>query len=230
MVRKATEDTIKWVTGDGSEEETVLARVPGSRRLRQILQDLELIVHEEGFLHLGMSDIAAKLRCSNVTLYRLAEGRSELFALLVELLLARARDSGRAAFDAATNWPDRLTGYLGAGAEVVRKTSFAFIRDLQAFPGGRRALFEHQERRVADLEQIVAAGVKAGAFNDVNPEVAADILFHSMRRFIEPEFLAKVRLNLSEAMDEVYKLIEYGIIRTAAAEKSNAARRRRQAK
>jgi hypothetical protein len=51
-----------------------------------------------------------------------------------------------------------------------------------------------------------------------------------MRRFIEPEFLAKVRLNLSEAMDEVYKLIEYGIIRTAAAEKSNAARRRRQAK
>lgn len=88
----------------------------------------------------------------------------------------------------------------------------------------------HQERRVADLETIVTQGVKAGAFNNVNSAVAADILFVSMRRFIEPEFLAKVGLTMGEAMDEVYKLIEFGIIRTAATDETRAARNRRRAR
>jgi len=206
---------LSWATGEGSEEAAVLARVPDSRRLRQILRDLEAIVHAEGFLHLGMNDIAQRLQCSNVTLYRLAGSRAELFELLVDLSLSRARDRGRRQFDAANNWPDRLSGYLSAGAEEARTMAFAFMRDLQAFASGRRLLLDHQQRRIADLEQIVEAGVSAGAFNKVNPQIAADILFLSMRRFIEPEFLAKVRLNIGEAMEEVYSLIANGIIRTA---------------
>jgi len=229
MSAKTTAAPIAWATGDGSEEAALLESVPDSRRLRQILKDLEAIVHQEGFLHLTMNDIAARLRCSHVTLYRLAEGRSELFERLVELYLARARDSGRRRFSDASTWPDRLIGYLSAGAEAARDTSFTFLRDLQNFPGGRRALLVHQERRVADLETIVTQGVKAGAFNKVNSAVAADILFVSMRRFIEPEFLAKVGLTMGEAMDEVYKLIEFGIIRTAASDETRAARNRRRA-
>jgi AcrR family transcriptional regulator len=220
-------DQISWASAEGSEEAEVLAQVPESRRLRQILRDLETIVLEEGFLHLGMSDIASKLRCSNVTLYRLAPGRTELFERLVELWLARARDRGRASSEAAETWPDRVITFLGAGVAAARRTSFAFMRDLQAFPGGRKALLTHQQKRAADLERLLEAGVRAGAFNDVNPQLAADILLLSMRRFIEPEFLTKVHLDFADAMDEVYKLIEYGIMGTAAAGGTRADRKRR---
>ena len=224
--RGADPKRIQWATGEASEEAAVLAGVPESRRLRQILRDLETIVLEEGFLDLSVSDIAAKLRCSNVTLYRLAEGRAELFELLVELWLARARDHARACADAAETWPDRVIAFLAAGVTTARRWSAAFMRDLQAFPGGRKAVLAHQERRAADLERILEAGVRAGAFNDVNPQLAADILLLSMRSFLEPEFLAKVHLDFADAMDEVYKLIEYGIMGTADAAARRGERKR----
>jgi hypothetical protein len=77
---------------------------------------------------------------------------------------------------------------------------------------GRDQRVRRRAARAADLERILEAGVRAGAFNDVNPQLAADILLLSMRRFLEPEFLAKVHLDFADAMDEVYKLIEYGIM------------------
>lgn len=215
MRRSPDPERLPWTKGAAAEEAAVLAAVSESRRLRQILRDLETIFLEEGFLHLSVSDIASRLRCSNMTLYRLAEGRIELFELIVELWLARARDRGRAYFEAAETWPDRLIVFLAAGVAEARRTSFAFMRDLQAFPGGRKALLTHQQKRAADLEWIIEAGVRAGAFHDLNPQLAADILLLSMRRFIEPEFLAKVHLDIADAMDEVYRLIEHGLIRSA---------------
>lgn len=226
MRRSSATERFPWASGGVSEEAAVLKRVAESRRLRQILRDLETIFLEEGFLHLSVSDIASRLRCSNMTLYRLAEGRTELFELIVELWLARGRDRGRAYFEAAETWPDRLIVFLAAGVAEARRTSYAFMRDLQAFPGGRKSLLTHQEKRAADLEWIIAAGVRAGAFNDFNPQLAADILLVSMRRFIEPEFLAKVHLDFADAMDEVYGLIEHGIIRTGDAGAKRSGRRR----
>ena len=204
------------------EERALLAALPTSPRLRRVLADLEDIMMREGFLHLSTDDIATRLRCSKATLYRLAPSREDLFELVINIWLARARDTGWREFDAAQDWPGRLIGFLSAAVIATRKTSFAFMRDLRAFPGGHRSLMSHQDRRDADLKDIIEAGVEAGAFVDVHSALAADLLLTTMRRIIDPEFLVSVGMPITEAFDEAYKILEYGIIRRPGAAQRQA--------
>jgi AcrR family transcriptional regulator len=210
---------IMQAEGRRAEEESLLATLPPSPRLRRLLTDLETVMMTEGFLHLSTDDVAGRLKCSKATLYRLAGSREELFELVINIFLARARDTGWREFDAAKDWPGRLVGFLSAAVIATRNASFAFIRDLRSFPAGYRSLMVHQDQRDADLREIIEEGIKAGAFLDVHPALAADLLLTTMRRIIEPEFLMTVRMPITEAFDEAYRILEYGLIRPPASPK-----------
>ena len=199
--------------GRGNEERALLDGLPMTPRLRRLLEDLETLMMSEGFLHLSTDDIASRLRCSKATLYRLAPSREKLFELVIEVWLARCRDTGWHEFDAGTDWPGRLIGFLSAAVIATQQTSFKFMSDLQSFPGGHRRLMIHQDRRDADLRRIIDAGIEDGAFSAVHTGLAADLLHVTMRRIIEPEFLVGVGLSLTEAFDQAYQILEYGFIR-----------------
>src|SRR5207237_56077 len=147
----------------------------------------------EGFLHLSTDDIARRLRCSKATLYRLAKSHEELFELVIERWLARLRDAGWRDIEAARDWPSRLTSYLSSTIESQTSgVSFEFLRDLNAFPAGHRKLMEQLQLRVQILEAIIVGGIEAGQFQPVDPRLAADVILTTIRRTLEPEFLASV--------------------------------------
>jgi len=208
-----TDPTLTGLPGSGTEEAEYLERLPESPRLRRLLDDLETLMKAEGFLHLSTDDIAGRLRCSKATLYRLASSREELFELVIGRWLARFRDVGWQAVQSVDDWPTRLVRYLAAAPTGVRDASYKFMRDVYAFPGGHRILMDHQQRRMDLLEAIIAAGVEADVFQPVHPRVAADLILSSVRRLVDPDFLASVGLSVAEATEEWYRILEFGLLR-----------------
>jgi len=204
--------------GKGHEEAAVMARVPESARLRRLLKDLEALMMAEGFLHLSTDDVARRLRCSKATLYRLAPSREELFELVVERWLARVRDTGWKELAEEKTWPAKLVGFLTQPIRLrTREASHKFVHDMRDFPGGYRIWLAHQHQRMATLEAIIDQGAKAGAFQEVHSRLAADLMLTSVRRAIEPDFLVSVGLSLTEAFEEWYRILEFGLIRNANA-------------
>src|ERR1700677_3482135 len=84
-------------------------------RGREILDELGDIFLEEGFTHLTISDLAARLRCSRRTLYELAPNRTEL---VLVALSRRLRRIGRVAAQYVTTVQEPfelLTRFMLAG-------------------------------------------------------------------------------------------------------------------
>lgn len=206
-------DHPRWGEIYGLEEEALMSRVPESRRLRRLVVDLEHLVMREGFLHLSTDDIARRLRCSKATLYRLAPSREELFELVIERWLSRIRDARWEQVNTAQGWPDKLSGYLHVIKSYGKEASQRFMEDLHKFPSGYRILMDHQARTVDVVEAIIAGSVEAGDFQNVHPRLAADLILTSVRRVVDPEFLASVGLSMGDAADEWYRILEFGLIK-----------------
>jgi AcrR family transcriptional regulator len=203
-----TDGALTW----GNEEAAILASLPDSPRLRRLLRDLETLMLREGFLHLTTADIAERLRCSKTTLYRLAGSSDDLFELVIRIWLARANDHSWQEYQLADDWPGRLVGFV-TSPFLNRETSSRFIHDLNAFPGGHRALIGYERRRCAVVEEILRQGIEAGVFEPVNPALAADLLHRAADRMLQRDFLASVGLSVSEAFANALRLFEYGLIR-----------------
>lgn len=197
----------------GQEEAALLAALPDSAELRSLVGDLETLMRAGGFLHLSLTGMAERLGCSGATLSRLAATRHDLFELVINIWLARARDTAWREFDAAQDWAQKLVGFLKAASIATRDTSVQFLRDLRTFSDGSRALLHHRQRGIADLEGIIDAGVTAGAFRDVNPRLLAAILFDAIGRLTDPVFLASLSLPITDAFDCAYQVFEYGLVR-----------------
>lgn len=188
-----------------------------SPRLQRLIDNLEGLFFEEGFLQFRTEDLARRLRCSKQTLYALAPSREELFELIIERFLSRIRAEGRVAAEEAPDWVSAVARYLNIAVRNTRHASAQFVRDLSRFDPGRRRLQRHQRLRINGLEVIVAAGTKEGAFGEIHSKLVADFMIHAVARMSDPNFLASCGLTMSQAYAELYQLFIYGLIRGGGA-------------
>lgn len=191
-----------------------------SPRLQRIVDNLEAILLEEGFLQFRTEDLARRLRCSKQTLYALAPSREELFELIIERLFSRIRERGRIAAEQAPDWISAVAGYLDVAVQATRGASAQFVRDLARFDPARRRLKHHQRLRIAGLEAIVAAGTREGAFGEIHSKLVADFMIHAVARMSDPNVLASCGLTMSQAYAQLYQLFIYGLIRGGGARRS----------
>jgi AcrR family transcriptional regulator len=198
----------------GKEEARILGELPDSPRLRRVLDELEIVMHTQGFLHLSMDELARVLRCSKGTLYRLAESREDLFDLALRLWCARVRDEGWNAADATERWAGRFEGYCRSSVTAMRRcnTSTAFWQDVKRSPRGRAILTEHQKLRIDGLEALVRMGAESNSVRDVNPRLLAELMLRCMALMVDPDFTGSVSMRVEDAVDEWYRIIEFGIL------------------
>ena len=209
------------------EEQALLDRLPPSRRLRRLLHDLDMLMSHEGFLSLGIDDIAARLRCSKASLYRLAPGLDEQFELAIKLRFARAFDTQRRVREAATDWAGTLVAQLNSLVMEQSQVSFEYMRDLFAFPRTMSLMQAYSDRTAAELQRILEGGIRAGEFLPVNPKLAAELLNITITRICEPDFQASIGLPSAEALDEAMRIFEHGLIRRGASDREPVPRRAR---
>ena len=177
-----------------------------------MLDEVEALFLAEGFLHRSTREVAERLQCSKTSLYRLAPTREGLFRRVVDRYLSELRAEGRRAAEEAGDWNEALRAFLGAAVSGLRRASDAFIRDMSRFPATRERVREHQRQRMADIEHLLEAGIRAGAFRGFHPRVLAEMLFATVGRLTEPEVMPTLGLSISEAFEEAYRIFEQGVV------------------
>jgi AcrR family transcriptional regulator len=91
----------------------------GAARHSELFDALVDLLLAEGFAHLTLDDVAARLRCSKRTLYALAGSKEQLVRAAVVHFFERATDRVEAAVAACTDPEQRLAAYLRAVADEL---------------------------------------------------------------------------------------------------------------
>lgn len=187
-----------------------------TRRQAELFDQLVALFLAEGFQHLTVDALAARLHCSKTTLYALGETRDELVRRVVVEFFRGATERVEARIagvgDGGMGGPGaRLTTYLRAVADELRPASATFVDDLAASPVARELYRRNTALAARRVELLVAEGVEAGAFRPVHAGFVADVLAATMERIQRREVAAATGLADAEAYTELAALVTRGL-------------------
>lgn len=176
-------------------------------RQLQLRDELVELVVAEGFSHLTLDVVAARLGCSKRTLYALAGSKEQLATAAVRHFFRRATAQVEASI-ARTRLPARrVTAYLEAVAAALAPAGRAFRADVAAF-GPAREIYEANTVAAARrVRQLIAEGTAAGAFRDVPAPFVAEVVTATMRRITSGELHESTGLSDAQAYAELARLV-----------------------
>lgn len=142
---------------------------PRARRTREdLLDELVALFLVEGFTHLGVADLAARLRCSRSTLYAVAPSKEQLVLAAVRHFFRRATGRIEPVVQAEPDAGHRLGVYLAAVARELEPAGTAFRADLAAHPPAEEVYRANTERAARRVQELVDDGVRAGRMRPVD--------------------------------------------------------------
>lgn len=181
-----------------------------ARRAELFDQLVELFL-SEGFTHLTLDDIAARLRCSKSTLYTLAGSKEQLVRSATVHFFRGATESVEASIREVHGFADRLTAYLSAVGVALEPASHRYMEDVAAFPPAR-AIYEQNTAYAAKrVQELIDDGAVAGEVRSVHASFVADVAASTMARIQNREVSSRTGLDDSQAYAELAALLTTGI-------------------
>jgi AcrR family transcriptional regulator len=160
----------------------------------------------EGFRHLTLAQLAARLRCSKSTLYRLGASKDELIANVLKHFFRQATAVVEARVAATRTPAERLAEYLSAVADCLRPASAAFMADVSAHPRAREIYEGNTAMAAARVAELIDEGVSARRFRNVDATFVADTIAATMQRIQTGQVRAATGLGDAEAYDSLASL------------------------
>jgi AcrR family transcriptional regulator len=183
----------------------------GAVRREQLFDALVELLLAEGFAHLTLDDLAARLHCSKRTLYALAGSKEQLVRAAVVHFFRGATERVEAAVTAQADAAARVGAYLHAVATELAPASPRFFDDVAGFPPAAE-VYERNTRAAADrVQQLVADGVTSGAFRDVHTGFVADVVTATMVRIQQRQVAASTGLDDAGAYARLAELLLHGL-------------------
>ena len=179
-------------------------------RQRDVLDRL-VELFNEGFSHLTMADLAARLNCSLRTLYGLAPSRDELVLAVVDRNLRSVGRTARDAIHSDMAPLEAIRHYLEAANVAVADTTEAFARDLATLPAGQRLSDQHSDYLVAVTRRLLDLAVERGDIDDVDTAAVARVTASLGRDLSRPDVFTTLRSTPKEAADAVLDLVLSGL-------------------
>lgn len=127
---------------------------PARTRRDEVLDGLVAMFLADGFLELGLDDVAARLRCSKSTLYAVAPSKEQLITAVTREFFRRSTEQVEQRLAAEPDPRRRIRTYLDAIAEALAPASPAFYADVNDFAPAREVYRRNTAiaaRRVQDL-------------------------------------------------------------------------------
>mgnify|MGYP001952768876 CR=1 FL=1 len=165
----------------------------------------------EGFAHFTLADLAARLRCSKSTLYALAHSKEQLAVEVVTHFFRTAAQRIEAEVARVADPGEKVGAYLRAVARELRPASAAFHRDLAAFPPARAVYERNTQIAAARIRELVAAGVAAGVFRNVDAAFVGQAATAVMVAIQQGEIAATTGLSDADAYAELAGLLLHGL-------------------
>ena len=190
---------------------TALAPTFGTQRRGELFDALLALFLAEGFARHTLDDIAARLQCSKGTLYRLAGSKEQLVQATTVHFFRRATDEVEKTIADVSGAGERITAYLLAVGTALSAASDQFMADLVGFAPAR-AVYEQNTRIAARrVGALIAEGVEAGQFRDVDAGFAADLATAMMVRIQQGTVRANTGLDDAGAYRELAAILTAAI-------------------
>jgi AcrR family transcriptional regulator len=165
----------------------------------------------EGFAHLTLDDIAARLKCSKSTLYTLAGSKEQLVRAATVHFFRCATSTVEAKVADVEGPRERMTTYLSAVGEALSVTSEQFMADLDAFAPAREVYEKNTRIAARRVRELINEGVEAGEFRKVHAVFAADLAATMMVRIQQGDVRNGTGLDGAHAYRELAAILTAGI-------------------
>ncbi|MFB9733808.1 MULTISPECIES: TetR/AcrR family transcriptional regulator [unclassified Streptomyces] len=183
----------------------------GAKRRSELFEELTDLLVAEGFAHLTLDDLAARLHCSKRTLYGLAGSKEQLVRAAVVQFFRRATERVEAALAAETEPARRLAAYLRAVSAELAPASARFFDDLAAFEPAAEVYDRNTRAAARRVQQLIEEGTAAGAFREVHVAFAADVITSVMVRIQRRQVAAATGLTDAQAYANLSELLLHGL-------------------
>jgi len=183
----------------------------GAARHTELFDALVDLLLAEGFAHLTLDDLAARLRCSKRTLYALAGSKEQLVRAAVVHFFRGATERVEAAVAAHAAGADRVGGYLQAVATELSPASPRFFDDVAGFPPAAEVYERNTRAAARRVQGLVDEGVAAGAFRAVHTGFVADVVTAVMVRIQQRQVSESTGLDDAEAYARLAELLLHGL-------------------
>jgi len=183
----------------------------GTRRRIELFDALIDLFLFEGFAHLTLDDIAARLRCSKSTLYTLAGSKEQLVRAATVYFFRRATDAVEREVAAVAGARAQITAYLSAVGTALEVASDKFMADLDAFTPARDVYEQNTRIAARRVQEMIAGGVASGEFRDVHADFAADLAATMMVRIQQRTVRANTGLDDASAYRELAAILTAGM-------------------
>ncbi|GEE00448.1 TetR family transcriptional regulator [Gordonia spumicola] len=180
-------------------------------RHAQLFDELLALFLAEGFAHLTLDAIAARLRCSKSTLYNLAPSKDELVRTTTIGFFRRATTTVEDSVARHDDPRERITVYLSSVGDALTVASPQWLADVAAFGPAREAYEQNTRIAALRVKELIDAGVAAGAFRDVHAAFAADLAATTMVRIQQGEVRAATGLDDAAAYRELAAIVTAGV-------------------
>lgn len=176
-------------------------------RSAELLDALIELYLRDGFLGFGIGELAARLRCSRSSLYQVASSKEQIIVTAVRRYFQRAAERIEARVEAEPSAGLRLQAYLSAVSDELAPASEQFYADLADYPPARD-LYEQNTRLAAQrVQDIIVAGVAAGALRPVNARFVGAAVAEVMQATQAGRIEAAAGLSDAEAYRELADLV-----------------------
>lgn len=191
----------------GMEQRSTFA----TRRRTELFDELVELFLAEGFAHLTLDAIAARLRCSKSTLYTLAGSKEQLVTAATVHFFKRATASVEAEVTATIGSLERIAAYLTAVGAALAVASDRFMTDLDAFTPAREVYERNTRIAARRVQELIDEGVATGEFRGVHAAFAADLAATMMVRIQQGGVRSTTGLDDAAAYRELAAILTHGI-------------------
>ncbi|WP_271396094.1 TetR/AcrR family transcriptional regulator [Neomicrococcus lactis] len=182
-----------------------------TQRRNELFDSLIEMFLMDGFSHLTLDDVAARLKCSKSTLYTLAGSKDGLVKEVTKHFFRKATEDVEAELAKATGSLERITAYLNAVGRALSEASEQFMTDMSNFAPAREVYEMNTQFAAARVQDLIREGVAKGDLRKVNAAFAADMTSATMVRIQLGEVRARTGLADAKAYQELAAILTAGI-------------------
>lgn len=193
---------------------------PNQRRRDELLDRLEAIVLEEGFEHLRIGALADRLHCSRSTLYKLADSKEELIALIFERFADRAIHEATETADRLAVPAEKIFCYSDVIDRYQAMGSAQFWRDVRAHPAVARSLDIRRAHGYRQVKRFLEEGIAKGDFRPANTAFVGHLVWLGASVTRDVDLLDRLGVDRATANHEFMQLLLYGMAKPPADEKT----------
>lgn len=180
-------------------------------RRAELFDELVDLFLAEGFAHLTLDEIAARLRCSKSTLYTLSGSKEQLVRAATVHFFRRETSTIDAKLSATAGSRNRIAAYVSAVGEALSIASEQFMADLNAFAPAREVYEQNIGIAAKKVQDLITEGVIKGDFRQVHAAFAGDLVATMMMRIQQGSVRGHAGLDDAGAYRELATILTAGI-------------------